>query len=155
MKTKSIVLIFATAIALSSCGNKKSYLSKANPIEVTVVKIEPVINLSTKEFSNPVFIYGSSFGNYFQALYKVGKFDKMLKFTSSGSIMKYGKENIRKMYETMDFAYTIKLKSKFGTDTITLNYEAGIYATKHMVRIPVVIENDTVKIVLQNLRSLR
>lgn len=153
MKTKSIILMFVTVMALSSCGNKKSHLSKVNPIEVNVVKIESV-NLSTKEFSNPVIIYGSSFGNYFQGLYKVGQFDEMLKFTSSGSIKKYGKENIRKMYETMDFAYVIKLKSKTGTDTVTLNYEAEINATIKIRRIPVVIENDTVKIVLTNLNSL-
>jgi len=78
----------------------------------------------------------------------------MLKFTSSGSIKKYGTVNIRKMYETMEFAYTIKLKSKTGTDTVVLNYEAIIYATKNMIRIPVVIENDTVKIVLQSLNGL-
>lgn len=153
MKTKSIILIFVTVIALSSCGNKE----KSTSVDKSMVDNTSIVkqDLNTKEFSNPVFIYGSSFGNYFQALYKIGKFDEMLKFTSSGSISKYGKANILKMYETMDFAYSIKLKSKTGTDTIVLNYEAGIFATRNILRIPVIIENDTVKIVLKNLKSLR
>lgn len=156
MKTKSIILILSVlAITLSSCGNKEKSAEKII-VTMSAAKSEPVVKLeSDKQYANPVFIYGSSFGNYFQALYKIGKFDDMLKFTSSGSISKYGKANIRKMYETMEFAYVIKLKSKTGTDTIVLNYEAGIYATKHMVRIPVVIESDTTKIVLQSLKGLR
>ncbi len=155
MKTKSFILITSVlAIALSSCKNKENHIETS--IIKTVVKNGPVTNtdLEIKQYSNPVLVYGSSFGNYFQALYKIGKFDDMLKFTSSGSIKKYGTVNIRKMYETMEFAYTIKLKSKTGTDTVVLNYEAIIYATKNMIRIPVVIENDTVKIVLQSLNGL-
>ena len=154
MKTKSLILIVTMlALTLGSCGTKE--VGKELPKQA---KVEMISTSSVKnsEFSNPVLIYGSSFGNYFQTLYKLGKFDDMLKFTSSGSIAKYGKEKIRKMYETMDFAYTMKLKSKNTTlDSTFLNYEAGIYATKHMVRIPVVIENDSVKIVLHSLKGLR
>ena len=156
MKIKSLIFtISILMISFVSCENKERPVKTAIsipivPIEQTV-KDEPRI----KEFANPVLILGSSFGNYFQMMYKQGKFDDMLKFTSSGSIAKYGKKNIRKMYETMEFAYTMKLKSKTGTDTTVLNYEAGIYATKHMIRIPVVVENDTVKIVIHNLKGLK
>ena len=150
-------MVSILAIALSSCGNKENS-AKENIVTIFAGKSEPIVKTeSDKQYANPVFFggTGTSFGNYFQALYKIGRFDDMLKLTSSGSISKYGKANILKMYENMEFAYTIKLKSKTGTDTIVLNYEAGIYATKSMVRIPVVIENDTAKIVLRNLKSLR
>jgi hypothetical protein len=120
----------------------------------------PVINESEAHpYINPVLIYGSSFGNYFQALYKVGKFEDMIAFTSSRSIEKFGRDKVLSFYKSMDFAYKIKLKSmnvaETPVDATVLNYEAGIMATKNMLRMEVVIENDSCKILLKNLKSLR
>jgi hypothetical protein len=47
-----------------------------------------------KPFSNPSFMYGTNIGQYFQTLYRLGKYDEMLKFTSQESIKKYGKDKI-------------------------------------------------------------
>lgn len=152
MKTKLFILTILVMV-MSSCGEK------AKPIESEVENVtevpKTVKNDDLKPFSNPILIYGTSFGNFFQMLYKQGKFNEMLKFTSSGSISKFGSAQIVNMYKNMAFAYDMKLKSTTGSDTLVLNYEAGIYATKNMIRIPVIIENDTAKIVLYNLKDLK
>jgi len=153
MKTKLSVLFVSLLVILSSCAEKES--STDYVVENVVETPQIVENNELKPFSNPVLIYGTSFGDFFQMLYKQGKFNEMLKFTSSGTISKFGSEEIVDMYKNMAFAYDMRLKSTTGSDTIFLNYEAGIYATKHMVRIPVVIENDTTKIVLYDLKDLR
>jgi hypothetical protein len=106
-----------------------------------------------KPFSNPVLIYGSSFGNYFQMLYKTGKYEEMIKFTSSKSVKSFGSKAILELYKKMNFGYTIKLKSKNDLDngSIMLNYETIITATKGMLRMNVMVENDTTKIILQSI----
>jgi len=151
MKTTKTFIFLALMTLFVSCGEKQI---DTDDSEAVVTVDNQDIN-SIKPFANPTIIYGSSFGNFFQMLYKQGNFADMLKFTSSGSISKFGKENILKMYQNMAFAYDMKLKSMSGKDTITLNYEAGIYATKHMIRMPVTVENDTTKIILQDLEGLR
>ncbi len=110
---------------------------------------------SNKPFSNPALIYGTSFGNFFQTLYKQGKYDDMIHFTSQKSIDKFGIKNIVDVYKTMEFGYSIKLKSKVHNrdKTITLNYETNKMATKGIMRILVVLENDTVKVILQSVKS--
>ena len=123
-------------------------------------KMQIVETLSEKQeykasFNNPVIMQGSSFGNYFQAMYKVGRFDDMMKFTASSSINEYGSEKIMDVYKKMDFAYEIKLKSKNDNadGTITLNYEKQMMATKGMLRMNVIIEHDTVKLIIGDLKK--
>ena len=53
-------------------------------------------------WSNPVLIQGSSFGAFFQELYKQGQYNEMLKFTSKKSIDTYGKDNLIKYYKNID-----------------------------------------------------
>ena len=89
------------------------------------------------------------FTNYFQALYKVGQFEQLLHFTAHESIQRYGTKSLLEKYHQMQFAYPLKLKSmtKEGGYTI-LNYETQKLATKRMLRLKVVIENDTTKLVI-------
>jgi len=106
-----------------------------------------------KPFSNPALIYGSDFGNFFKTLYAQGKFADMVKFTSAESIKKHGKDKIIDFYKNkIHFGYELgKLKStnKEEDGSITLNYPSSqVFATKKVVRINVVIQNDSVKIKL-------
>ena len=110
----------------------------------------PQTTFPEKAFSNPALIYGgTSFANYFQALYKVGQFEQLLHFTAHESIQRYGTKSLLEKYHQMQFAYPLKLKSmtKEGGYTI-LNYETQKLATKRMLRLKVVIENDTTKLVI-------
>ena len=109
------------------------------------------LNQVEKPYSNPVFIEGSSFGVFLQMLYKTGKFDEMIKFTSQETINKFGEKKLIEFYKNMDFGYKIKLKSKDDIDGYVLNYDADIMATKRIARIHVSVENDTCKLILNSI----
>lgn len=107
------------------------------------------INAQQVKFNNPVLIGGSDFLKVFQEFYKLSNFNTMLKFTASESIAHFGADKILEKYKSVDFGYTTKLKSvKKDSSTYILNYEAKIQATKVMIRMKVVIENDSTKIKL-------
>ena len=79
----------------------------------------------------------------------------MIKFTSVKSIKKFGFEKINELYSSMDFGYMIVLKSSHKNEdgTITLNYNASINSTNKVVRIRVLVENDSTKLLLQSINS--
>ncbi len=101
------------------------------------------------DFSNPLLIYGTSFGNYFQLLYKQGRFEEMLKFTAKESLLKYGRKRIDEYYRSTSFGYKMKLISHSKVNGVyILNYQCVIMQTFCIVRLTAVIENDTAKILL-------
>lgn len=141
------LFILILSLLFFSCNNKiedkKTY---SNDIVVDTLKKE----IKSGEYSNPVLIQGSDFGSFFQAMYKIGDFEKMLKFTSSESIKEHGSIKIIEAYQSMDFGYKLKLKSKTNNPngSITLNYNSDVFATNKITRINVIIENDSCKIIL-------
>jgi len=105
-----------------------------------------------KPFSNPAFMLGTDLGRYMQTLYRLNRVDEMLKFTSSETIKKYGRDKVRSYYETCNFGYEIKLASMSGDGKYkVLTYNAKINATNNIVRMKTTVENDTAKVVLDNL----
>jgi hypothetical protein len=111
---------------------------------------------NSKPYSNPSFMMGTNFGQFFQTLYRYGKYDEMLKFTSYESIKKYGKQTILEYYQDCDFGYAIKLKGRTEDGNyVILNYNATIMATNKVVRMKTIVENDTSKIVLDNLKIVK
>lgn len=133
MKTTSIFKLFIVVFFLFF-GEKQAH-SQSEPM------------------NNPVLMQGSSFGHIFQQLYEQGRWDDMLSFTSKKSILKFGENNILNYYKNTDFGYQMKLKSKTNQKdgSITLNYESQIQNTIKITRINVVIENDSCKILLDNI----
>ena len=103
-------------------------------------------------YKNPFFIYGSDFGNFFQTMYKLGNYDQMIAFTSKESVDKFGKDVTLDFYKNkLDFGYDIgkyPLSNNVSGNVVTINYEANIMATKKIIRLNVVVENDSCKIVL-------
>ena len=103
-------------------------------------------------YSNPALIYGTSFGNYLSQLYRQGSYSDMLLFTHSESITTFGKEKILSFYKEMIWGYDMKLNSiSRQNDTLILNYSAVINNTRKIGRLPVLIENDTCKLLLTEL----
>lgn len=146
---KKILIFTVLAIGIVACGTKEA--SKEAVVTPTV-KVE-VADLGIS-YNDPAVFVGSDFGNFINTLYKQGKFADMVKWTASGSVDKYGASNVAEFYKNkMKFGYEIgKPTSKtVSGDTITLNYEANIIATKRIIRIPVVIENDSCKLVISGL----
>ncbi len=146
---KSLFLFIATLFVLTSCDGVN-----VGPGPGPLVTLEDEnVEEEKLDLSNPSVFMGSDFGNFFKILYAQGKFDEMIKFTSKTSIDKFGKDKVLDFYKNdLKFGYEIgKPHSQtVSGDTITLNYNANIIATKRIVRINVIVENDSCKIVLPN-----
>jgi len=112
--------------------------------------------LNDKPFINPIALYGafgSSIGTYYQTLWRLGKFNEMLKFTSKESIKKFGRVKILDLYQKMYFGYHIEMKSVIESDDQikVINYKSVKFGTSGILRINISIENDTSKVILNSL----
>ena len=141
-------------IILTSCSvNNKPTEDSVVPI---VEKVDSTNDVEVFKMSDPIFMAGSTFGHYFQAYYKIGNFDMLMKMTSKESIDKFGYNEILESYENMEFGYSIKFKSMIdkGDNRWLMNYETEQNATKKILRIVVKLENDTVKLVVKDLEHI-
>ncbi len=95
----------------------------------------------------------TSIGELVQQLYKQGRWSELIKFISSSSIPNFGKENIIRSFQRTDFGYIIKLKSMsvYDNGRFILNYETVKYGTTGVLRMNIIIENDTFKIILKQI----
>lgn len=147
---KKLLFVIASILVLTSCEDVK--VENSTERGEVVCHSHDGEDITAGPYANPFIIYGTDFGTMFQTMYKHGKFDDMIAFTSSESLKEHGKDVVLDFYKNeLDFGYNIDILSN-GTDgdTIILNYKADINATKKIVRINVVVENDTCKIVLPN-----
>lgn len=129
--------IFLLLIVFCSCNETEIQESKLN---YSTEKEEIVTN-------NPCLYNGSSFGDYFQALYRLGNYSKLICIIDSTSRNRNGDSFILNYFKTLDFSFDLKLKSKTNEESVIwLNYEANINATRKTFRLPVVIENDSCKV---------
>jgi hypothetical protein len=153
MKLFKSFLILTLAIGVLSCG------SEQKNIETSSLNVDKKESLSQKnvsekkgEFSNPAIIFGTDFLTFFKSLRKLGKFDDMIKFTSSESIEKYGKSELVKLYQNsfnnMSDSKLLNLESN-GEGKYTMYYSNSEFATKRAFDIKVVIENDSTKLVYE------
>jgi len=160
---KKLIFIFLVSL-LASCDSvdvsvglgplvtsKDNNSFEENPVEIKIeADNSPIRELGPYE--NPFLIYGTDFGNYFQTMFVHGKYEQMIAFTSKRSIDEFGEKRVLDFYKNeLDFGYDIggkPLSSGVENDMTVLNYKADIMATKTIIRINVVIENDSCKIVL-------
>lgn len=148
---KNLALILFVVLLASCSNNTEVRTDKTIGSGSKVFDKEIISTAEVKPFSNPAIIYGTDFGNFFRTLYKQGKYDEMIKFTSTESLDKFGEDEVRNFYKNeMKFGYKIGKPHSQTTegDVITLNYNGDIIATKTVIRINVVVENDSCKIVL-------
>lgn len=107
-------------------------------------------------YKNPALVFGTSFGHYVQSLFRNARYSDLLMFTSSQTRTKFGDKELLKYYkEQFRFGYQLGPLSniKLEGDTLVLTYaKANIIATKRIIRIKVLIENDSCKLVLSNLK---
>lgn len=145
---KHLTYFFLATIFFCSCKTEPE--KKSIPIVSTEAIQEPV-----KPFSNPSIIFGSSFGHYFQSLYRNNRFEEMLSFTSSQTINKFGSAALLDYYK-----HNFKLDFNIGKLTNISNEEGVIYltyshssitATRRKVVIPCIVEHDTVRVIILKL----
>ena len=150
----SLQLIVST---LSSCTNVNSPVTKTKKAKENS-ETQPIEKENADEktdpfdMSNPAFMMGTNLGILFKTYYKVGDYSKMLTYTSSATIKKYGKEKLLKIYRNLDLGHDMKLTNMTSeVNEKILHYEIVINATKQVKRLHVVIENDTARVVPQHL----
>ncbi len=152
---KNLIFVLLTVLFVSCNGVDVSpgpgpLLTIDESDSVSTVK-DNVYLEENKPFSNAAIIYGTDFGNFFRTLYKQGKYDDMIKFTSKESLELHSEDVVRDFYENkMKFGYELGKPHSQNVegDFTTLNYNGNIIATKTVVRIDVKLENDSCKIVL-------
>ncbi len=140
-------------LGITSCSSEQENLKTSTEV---VEKKEglPQKHVSEKkgEFSNPAIIFGTDFLTFFKSLRKLGKFDDMIKFTSSESIEKYGTSELIKFYQNsfnnMSDSKLINLENN-GEGKYTMYYSNSEFATKRAFDIKIVIENDSTKFVYE------
>ena len=150
----AFVLVFA--ILMSSCESEKPATSF--PTKRQQHTVEQSQNESKEEvqeafdMTNPAFMMGTNLGSLFKTYYKVGDFTNMIRYTSSTTIKKYGREKLLTIYRELNLGFDMAFKkmTNEGNEKI-LHYEVVINATKQVKRLHVVIENDTARIVPQHL----
>ncbi len=147
------------SILFLSCESEKPATSsqkksQENKIEKTQSLPKEEDKVETFDMSNPAFMMGTNIGTIFKTYYKVGDFNKMITYTASSTIKKYGREKLRSIYRNLDLGFDMKFKNMTteGNEKI-LHYEVVINATKLIKRLHVVIENDTARIVPQHLEK--
>lgn len=147
-KTKSMkkaIIVILTVILVIAC--------KPHAKKQTTTYPQQEIKETT--YSNPALIYGSSFGEFFQSLYRNNQFEQMLAFTSGKTLNQFGRNEIRNYYmRKFKFDYVLGHLSNMVTDgdTILLTYsKAHISATRRKIVLRCFIEKDSVKLVLTKL----
>lgn len=143
-------LYFTLCIVLGSCSSSEPETIVSESI---MQKFDSATESVETSFSNPALIFGTSIGELVQQLYKQGRWPELIKFISSTSIQEFGEENIISSFQRSDFGYEIKLKSMsiIGEERYLMNYQTTKYGTLGVLRMNVIIENDTTKIVIKQI----
>jgi len=143
---------FLIIICIFSCQNEKIPISQASLNKGVV--LEKDTNFFYFKMNDPALFLGTDFISAFQAYYRIGDYNSMMKFTHSETLKKHGYDNVKQFYKKMNFGYKIHLMSKNKeNDTFLLNYETYSFATRRMKRFMVKIENDSCKILLPDTLS--
>ncbi len=163
-----IGILVVTCLFSCSSGNSDKALC-CTSVETTLVSLNTIPSEQYKQtatragevdkenagkpFSNPMLVFGSDMGMVLKNYYRSIQFDEMMLFTSSESIKKFGYDKILNYYKNdADFSYRMSIKSfKKEGDLYTLSYQAVIKQTERQANLNFKVENDTAKIVLDNL----
>jgi hypothetical protein len=148
MKKRTLVILLAS-VAILSCKPTEQREEQAIAVE------QPCREVVEKPYSNPALIFGTSFGCFFQTLYRNNQFDLMLAFTADKTVKQFGRDKVLNYYKhNFKFDYRLgQLSNIFNEgDRINLTYsKAFIYATRRKVVIPCCLEHDSIKIFILSL----
>jgi hypothetical protein len=128
-------------------------ISCANPersCKARLSKSASMVHVSEPEvWSNPNIIIGSSFGNIINTAYRLKNFELLYLLTDSTTRKKYSKLEITDIYSTLGLGFDMRLlDTKIDSGNFSMSYEVVIDATKQIIRLPVVVQNDTCRLLL-------
>jgi len=110
----------------------------------------------SKPYANPANIFGSNFGDFFISMLGNQHYDMALKFTSKETIKKYGSAKVLESYTSYDYNYKLKVKSIIKVnDVYIVKFTTNEFATGKFKEMRVVVENDSCKIILQDLKIFK
>jgi len=146
------------SLLLLSCESEKSASStpkKSQQYKVVESPNEPKVEeQEIFDMTNPAFMMGTNIGSLFKTYYKVGDFERMITYTSSATIKKFGRAQLLTLYRDLNLGFDMVFKKMTSEgDEKVLHYETIINATKQVKRLHVVIENDTARVVPQHLEE--
>ncbi len=102
---------------------------------------------STEEvdWSNPVLIGAASFGNIINVNYQLGQFEELYRLTNSSLKSSLTKQEIINKYRSLPLGFDLDfpINKTEENGTIWLHYAVEINATKKIMRMPIVVEDDT------------
>jgi hypothetical protein len=154
MKGNTTIRVFVLLsfwACFSACQEETKMKESNNPVRNTNIEGD-IAEVQQQIFSNPTVFMGTDFGNFMRTLYGIGDVDRMIAFTSSDAIKRFGSDALRDHYQQLDLRMEMKLLSATHEDHITLlHYECIDKATKIVRRLPVIIENDSVKVHIHQL----
>jgi hypothetical protein len=137
------IILFILCFLLQAVSCKHS----GSKQEVVVINhvVDDIVN---KPFVNANLIYGSSFGHFYQELYRQNRYEEMIRFTCRGIKEKYSKSELVNFYNSLRFGFELgKLgSSKSMCDTTILVYpNSNRLGTRTKTEVYCVLENDTVR----------
>ena len=102
------------------------------------------------DWSNPVLIGAASFGNIINVNYQLGQFEELYRLTNSSLKSSLTKQEIINKYRSlpMGFDLDFPMNRTEENGTIWLHYAVEINATKKIMRMPIVVEEDTCRLKL-------
>ena len=149
---KGLFLVLCLLNLFSSCRDAKRVDPLIqNEVENRNEKIDQKDKKNDQNYwNNPVLIGGASFGNIINVNYQLGLFDELYRLTNSALKASLSKQGIINKYRNlpMGFDLDFPINKTDENGIIWLHYSVEINATKKIMRMPVVIEEDTCRLML-------
>ena len=156
MKKKILLIaILCSALLVNKCSQPQiENQNKEKKLDATTISSGE----QTLSYRNPALMAGTDLLTLFRRLYINQNYASMLKFTSHRSILQFGESSIMEFYKSPNLlGADVKLKSiKYESDSLkcSMNYEVIFFATKNIRMIKCLIENDTAKFSLCDLKTV-
>jgi hypothetical protein len=133
---------------LFSCSDPNGKVEEpSNPASAISTNDELTTIQEKSDMTNPAIMLGSDLGSIMRSFYGIGDFDRMLQFTSTETIERFGRDSLKSWYRNLDLRMEMKLLSVTQEPPYQiLHYECIDKATKIIRRLPVIIENDTARV---------
>ncbi len=129
-------------LALVSCQEKQPEVAK---------QVEVIVD-QKQDFDSPALVNGtgSDFGLILRAYYLLGNYDRLYELTSSYDKQTMSKQEIETSYDQLDLSPEMKIQSmNEENETWEMNYRVKINATHRLLRLYVIKEESSYKLLLQ------
>ena len=154
---------FILLLVVSACQNFKTESKSIQDTGSYTSEEDPVGSMLSDEpyappedcFTNPFMnCFGASLGNYLNAFYLIGDFDRFYAFLNNSSKRRWSKQDIRNWFNEMEFGYQIEAVNlvEEASDIGVLVYESQINNTRGRLMVPYMLENDSAKLYLRTLK---